>query len=218
MHGGVYSQSPNFAWLIDAVRAFQNSKFDANAFVANLQRRSLVVAAQPMLDFLSEHFQLKLPKTFDSMSPIWRCLYEKEAKAIARSRQQRGVWGRGWLWLAELCRSRSWGYRVSYPSDWGVYARRSWMSILSPSSKEDVSYALEMWGGTSYLKVQIFRSSGSSKRMDFDLYHAKQWLSRIRLRSRVPGLHRTGGVWCVSLPLSQDIDLLNLRCEEAVSR
>jgi hypothetical protein len=218
MHGLVYSESPNYAWLVDAVRALQAPGLDKDLFVTTLQERSLIVAAQPILDYLSECFQVNLPKTKINVGGLLQSLYEKEAQAIACSRQKRGWWGRGILWLAELCRSKSWGHSVNYRSDWGVYAKRSWVSAIVSPQQEGVTFELKHQHGQSELEVQIVRNSQSSGRADFDVFLANRWLVRVRLRSRMPGLRHGGGVWRVRLPVTQDLDLMDVRCEATISQ
>ena len=218
MHGLVYSESPNYAWLVDAVRALQTPGLDTHQFVATLQERSLIIAAQPILDYLSEGFQVNLPKTKLAVGGLLRSLYEKEAQAIACSRQERGWWGRCILWLAELCRSKSWGHFVDYRSDWGVYAKRSWVSAFVSPGQEGVIYELKHQNGQPELEVQIARDSQSAGRADFDVFLANRWLVRVRLRSRMPGLRHGGGVWRVRLPVSQDLDLMDVRCEATISQ
>jgi hypothetical protein len=102
-----------------------------------------------------------------------------------------------------------------------ILSRDPWIIYTTISYPDPSAYVRSFAAhlhGQPELEVQIARDSQSAGRADFDVFLANRWLVRVRLRSRIPGLRHGGGVWRVRLPVSQDLDLMDVRCEATISQ
>lgn len=202
MHGGVYSESPNFAWLIDAVRAMRLPEFSADNFLKTLAERSLITAATPLLKYLEQHFELGFPSYSHHQSLMKNLLFSKEAQAIGHSRKERGMWGRVFMWLAEFVRSKKITHRVSYATDLGVYARRSYTFLFASPTESQLNFRLNEDKHTRRLDIEIHIPINDSAQSDYDLWFEGRWVTRIKIRSRLTllGIKRKG-VWRAQVPI-----------------
>jgi hypothetical protein len=216
MHGGVYSESPNFAWLIDAIRAMRSPSFCADDLVKVLADRSLTTACQPLVKYLADNFGLDLPPLTTPQTLIASFLFDQEAKAIRASRAQRGVWGRLFMWAGEFWRTKQWSHQVTYACDWGVYAQRTFLSLFKTTKITKLTYELcgQLKPNTLIVKIECF--GPSSDRSDWDVWHEGGWLTRIRIRSRLKwlGLRGRGSVWSAQIPFEGAFNSGTLRIEK----
>lgn len=204
MHGLIYDADSTFMWVVDAVRALRDPAFSWPAFLHEVERRKLDQHALRVLDYLQNTFDVGFDEAQRRhlKSPALGFLFAAELKAIATSRAQRGVPGRLAMAMAEFARSGSFGRRVGFKTDFGV-----WMARISDQTEpfhagEEYHFRAAQARNQADVTIEL-PASANGRRRDFDLWRGDVWLARLKIKRSPFGQTSQAGRWQMTVILPE---------------